>query len=237
MLSSAVPSKPKLLTSWCTVGSNSASIIWKYNKSDVIDKFVIRYHPTETVKRLGDGERSDGCGHIVINQFMSGRVQATLLSLNPDAEYVFYLRAINRCGKSESLVARLRTSPVTKTLVRGVYFPIGNTVNGRSRTFVLSMFLIWAALILLLFLGPWLYFGGGDSVCDTLYEGKSWRKVETSCWNHVLGTEFAAARRYMVTVVTKLVPQRYLHYILPEVKEERIVMSDKWWFEWFDFEL
>ena len=222
-----MPQKPKLLTSWCTVGSNSASVVWKYCKSDVVDKFVVAYHPAE----MSDSAALDNeCSRqVVINQFVSGRVQATLLGLEPNTEYVFCISGVNRCGHSESLDARLRTSPINENIVRSVYFSPTSTENQTtklvSKISWLLVNLICAVLVLILYLVPWIISGADCEQC---------RQVDSPREPPI--TYVKCARKHLFTVITSLIPRKVYRAVMPEESEQVIVKSHSW-FEWFDFEL
>ena len=221
-----MPQKPRLLTSWCTVGSNSASIVWKYCKSDVVDKFVVAYHPAE----MSYGAVLDnGCSRqVVLNQFVSGRVQATLLGLEPNTEYVFRISAVNRCGRSESLDARLMTSPINDNIVRPVHFSPATTQHQTTRLITrISCFLvnvICAVSVLILYLAPWIL-----SVADC----ERFRQASPPCEQPIVNVK--NARKHLLTVITSLIPVKLYQVIMPE--ERVVVKSEHSWFEWFDFEL
>ena len=223
-----MPHKPKLLTSWCTVGSNSASIVWKYCKSDVVDKFVVEYHPAD----MSDSAalHNDCSSRVVINQFVSGRVQVTLLGLEPNTEYVFCISGVNRCGHSDSLDARLTTSPINEKIVRPVYFAPASTHNQTTRLISriswLLVHLICAVSILFLYLVPWILSGADCERCR-----------QASPPNEQPITYVKNARKHLFTVITSLIPGKLYRAIMPEEREQVVVKSEHSWFEWFDFEL
>ena len=223
-----MPQKPKLLPSWCTVGSNSASIVWKYCKSDVVDKFVVAYHPAD----ISDSAalHNDCSSRVVINQFVSGRVHATLLGLEPNTEYVFCISGVNRCGHSDSLDACLTTSPINENIVRPVYFAPASKKNQTTRLISriswILVNLICALSVLLMYLVPWILSGADCERC---------RQLDPPCDQG--NTYVKNARKHLFTVITSLIPGKLYHAFVPEEREQVVVKSGHSWFEWFDFEL
>jgi len=119
---------PRVLRDWSTVGSTSASVVWRCNSNvQNVDAFLLYYRPLcHTEKRwrpppsldpahlttLSDVDFcSAGFSRIRIHRFVPKRSQAVLRDLQTATDYVLILFAVNHLARSPPSVFFFQTSP------------------------------------------------------------------------------------------------------------------------------
>ena len=169
------PSQPRVLHSWCVVGTDSASIVWKYKRTEKVDNFKVTCSPInwEKTKHLLH-ERI-----FTVRPVVSKRNHVTLRQLEESCEYLLCIQAVNNVGESPPAKLHFHTNGTPVSVRQGMVWSETTrrlrrpTMNGFMKTL---LGLVMTALVIFALL--WIIFATFEKeLCGKLRE----RSVRTTC--------------------------------------------------------